>query len=56
MKPFPFGHEKYRQYRNTFLQSVTIGFDFPIPKIGKEMLNSKFNDYIQSFFGLSAGL
>ena len=52
MNQFPFTSEKYRQYQNTFLQDVTVGFDFPVPQAGKSELNALFNDYAQSFFGV----
>lgn len=53
MKPFPFKPEKYRQYRNTFLQDVEIGFDFLPSDVAKDILNAHFIDYVQSFFNVS---
>lgn len=52
MNQFPFTSEKYRQYQNTFLQNVTVGFDFPVSQVEKSELNVLFNDYVQSFFGV----
>ena len=55
MSEYPFKSEKYRQYQNTFLQRVTIGFDFPTTTVESSDLNTQFNDYLQSFFGVTAG-
>lgn len=49
----PFKQEKYRQYRNTFLQDVVVGFFFAPSQIAKEELNARFADYTQRFFGVS---
>ncbi len=54
MNSFPFPSEKYRQYKNTFLQDVTIGFDFPPTTVREAELNALFNEYAQSFFGVSS--
>lgn len=54
MNKFPFPPEKYRQYRNTFLQSVTIGFDFIPSAVKKDELNALFNEYVQSFFSVTS--
>jgi len=54
MNQFPFSPEKYRQYQNTFLQNVTVGFDFPVSQIEQSELNALFNDYVQSFFGVTS--
>ena len=54
MNQFPFKSEKYRQYQNTFLQDVTVGFDFPVSQVEKSELNALFNDYVQSFFGVTS--
>ena len=53
MNDFPFKSEKYRQYQNTFLQRVTIGFDFRPTTVETSELNALFNDYLQSFFGVT---
>ena len=54
MDIFPFPSEKYHQYRNTFLQNVTIGFEFALSGVKKDELNALFNDYVQSFFGVTS--
>lgn len=54
MDKFPFPSEKYHQYRNTFLQNVTIGFDFTPSGVKKDEMNALFNDYVQSFFGVTS--
>ena len=54
MSQFPFKPEKYCQYRNTFLQKVTIGFDFAPSGVEKSKLNALFNEYVQSFFGVTS--
>lgn len=53
MSDFPFKSEKYRQYQNTFLQRVAIGFDFQPTTVKASELNALFNDYLQSFFGVT---
>ena len=53
MSPLPFNQEKYRQYRNTFLQDVFVGFDFTKSQVAKDEMNNRFNDYTQRFFGVS---
>ncbi len=52
MVQYPFKPEKYRQYRNTFLQDITVGFNFKPSTEGKTELNAHFNDYLQSYFGV----
>ncbi len=54
MSSFPFRPEKYRKYQNTFLQKVTIGFDFGSSQVDKIILNNEFNDYLQRFFGINS--
>lgn len=49
----PFKQEKYRQYRNTFLQDVVVGFTFAPSQVAREELNARFADYTQRFFGVS---
>lgn len=48
----PFKQEKYRQYRNTFLQDVVIGLFFAPSVVAKDELNARFGDYTQRFFGV----
>lgn len=54
MSQFPFMSEKYRQYRNTFLQNVIIGFEYTPSRVDKSELNAHFNDYVQSFFSVNS--
>jgi uncharacterized protein (TIGR04255 family) len=53
MSSLPFKQEKYRQYRNTFLQDVVVGFNFLASQVAKDEMNARFNDYAQRFFGVS---
>lgn len=53
MSPFPFKQEKYRQYRNTFLQDVVVGFNFAASHVTKGEMSVRFNDYVQRFFGVT---
>lgn len=48
----PFKQEKYRRYRNTFLQDVVVGFAFAPSQVAKDELNARFADYTQRFFGV----
>lgn len=52
MNQYPFKPESYRQYRNTFLQNVTVGFEFLPSTEEKSDLNAHFSEYVQSFFGI----
>ena len=54
MDKFPFEPAKYCQYKNTFLQNVTIGFNYAPSVVEKAKMNDLFNDYVQSFFGVTS--
>ena len=52
MNTYPFKSENYRQYRNTFLQDVIVGFEFKPSTVEKSVLNANFKNYIMGFFGV----
>lgn len=53
MSHFPFKQEKYRQYRNTSLQEVVVGFTFAHSLVPKDEMNARFSDYVLRFFGVT---